>query len=47
MGRIGPRRSRREVAGPAAGPMGPMAGRPPDWQPAVSLGMAKGSGLDS
>ncbi len=27
MGWIGPRRNRREVAGPAAGPMGPMPGR--------------------
>ena len=27
MGWIGPRRNRREVAGPAAGPMGPMHGR--------------------
>ena len=27
MGRIGPRRNRREVAGPAAGTMGPMPGR--------------------
>lgn len=35
MGWIGPRRNRREVAGPVAGPMGPMAGRTPDLQPAV------------
>jgi len=27
MGRIGPRKNRREVAGLAAGPMGPMPGR--------------------
>ena len=37
MGRGGPRRNRREVAGPAAGPRRPMAGRPPNRQPAVSL----------
>jgi len=35
MGRIGPRRNRREVAGPAAGPMGPMSDRPPNWQSAA------------
>jgi hypothetical protein len=32
MGWIGPRRNRREVAGPAAGPMGPMSGRTPNRQ---------------
>ena len=30
MGRIEPRRNRREVAGPAAGPMGPVPGRTRD-----------------
>jgi len=35
MGWIGPRRRRREVAGPAAGPMGPTADRPPHLQPAA------------
>jgi len=35
MGRIGPRRNRREVAGPAAGPMGPMADRTQNLQPAA------------
>ena len=35
MGWIGPRRNRREVAGPAAGPMGTMAGRTPYLQPAA------------
>ena len=35
MGRIGPRRNRREGVGPAAGPMGPMADRTPNLQPAA------------
>ena len=35
MGRIGPRKNRREVAGLAAGPMGPMTDRTPDMQPAA------------
>ena len=30
MGRIGPRRNRREVAGPAAGPSRPMAWQDPE-----------------
>jgi len=43
MGWIGPRRNRREVAGPAAGPMGPMSGRTPDLQPAVSMKLSRDS----
>ena len=35
MGRIGPRRNRREVAGPAAGPIRPMADRTLNLQPAA------------
>ena len=37
MGRIGPRRNRRVVAGPAAGPMGPMTDRTPNLQPAAMV----------
>ena len=35
MGRIGPRKNRREGAGLAAGSMGPMTDRTPDLQPAA------------
>ncbi len=38
MGRIGPRRNRRVVAGPAAGPMGPMADRTRNLQPPLING---------
>ena len=41
MGWIGPRRNRREVAGPAAGPMGPMPDRTPNLQPAAQCSSSR------